>query len=142
MRLQLLVLIALSFTFACHSLSSSSETKNKHDQESVPYRGDSLFGDWKLIKRTGGFAGISTRMDSSGIGLQIGVDSIYTWEGGKLLYQESYRRARGKAIGTSGEAPLLELRNKKVAYFFIRDTLVLQDQCYDCFTHYYIRSKR
>lgn len=98
-------------------------------------------GTWILKQQTGGFAGRATTLKTE-TKLVIKNDKMRTYENGKLLSEELFKVEKGKVIQSSEPQDVLATnRIMKQSIAVKGDTLIIADQCYDCFTYRYERKK-
>jgi hypothetical protein len=110
--------------------------------------GDSPFteiqGKWDWVRSTGGVTGQTVTPDSAGYSHQ---QLLFTWDEEFVFYQDD-------TVNTQGIYSLERMEDKvylsynptsgstwpeQTVEFVEGDTLVLMDQCTDCYTHTYVR---
>lgn len=97
-------------------------------------------GTWILKQQSGGFAGKTTSPKEE-IKLIIKNDKISRYENGQLLSEEEFKTEKGKTIQSSEPKDLIvssHLRKQSIEQK--GDTLIIAEQCYDCFTFLYVRN--
>ena len=115
---------------------------------------EKLFGTWEWISSSGGFAGITTSHDSVGNTktIEFTKKGIYkSYKNGDLIEKRKFTIKKGSSIYTSDDANLIiykENLNKnknhnpnEMIRYLENDTLILYEECYDCYSNLYIRKK-
>ena len=122
----LLSLSVLLLTVACSSLKMKDNSYN---------------GTWILQKQSGGFAGRTTTPEKE-TKLVIKKDKMFSYEDGTLIAESAFNVEKGKVIQSSEPQDII-VNNKlmKQSIAVSGDTLIIADQCYDCFTYTYLRKK-
>lgn len=121
-----LPVFVLLFSMSCKSIK---------DQPS-PYE-----GKWLLVRTSGGFSGQEKPIDKEVI-LEIKNGKLTRTENGVLVLEAAFALEKGKVIETTEPADLLKSNSLiKQSITVDHDTLVLKDQCYDCYTHVYKKIK-
>lgn len=122
----LLSLSVLLLTVACGSLKMKDNSYN---------------GTWILQKQSGGFAGRTTTPERE-TKLVIKKDKMFSYEDGTLIAESAFNVEKGKVIQSSEPQDII-IGNKlmKQSIAVSGDTLIIADQCYDCFTYTYLRKK-
>lgn len=124
MKNTLLFILAITGIMSCASVK-----KQPH-----PYE-----GTWILKQQSGGFTGRTITLDKE-IKLVIKNDKISHYENGQLLLEEKVKIEKGKTIQSSEPKDILVNNNlKKQSIEQKGDTLIITEQCYDCFTFLYVR---
>lgn len=105
-------------------------------QSLIPYE-----GTWILKYQSGGFAG-KTIVPNKEIKLIIANKKISRYEDEQLLSEEDFKTIKGSTI-QSDELKDIVVNNgiSKQSIEQKGDTLIISDQCYDCFTYLYIKEK-
>jgi hypothetical protein len=103
-----------------------------------------LTGKWNWVNSTGGFAGIQQTPESTGKSRHLLIDDTHIkyYEDQELINNEGYTTGFDKVIEHTEEKEVIYSQNNKMSYTIRNDTLILKEQCYDCFTHVYIRDKK
>jgi len=98
-------------------------------------------GTWILQSKNGGFAGKITKSEKE-TKLVIKNDKMRTYEEGKLIAEIPFKIEKGKVIQSSEPQDIIAINQIKRQSIAVKgDTLILADQCYDCFTYTYLRKK-
>lgn len=108
-----------------------------------------IIGNWELIRKTGGFIGLDLTPGSDGFNpIQVEFSSNHSYSfslGDSVLIQGSYFLSKKddmiyiKYLNNDENDPG-HIFNK-FAYFESDDTLILSDDCFDCFRSTYKRIK-
>ncbi|MVZ66101.1 hypothetical protein GQF61_09550 [Sphingobacterium sp. DK4209] len=100
-------------------------------------------GNWRWIKSTGGYAGRTTTPESTNkeLHLQITKDSIFSYENGELQSARPYHLQLGKAIESQKMEWLIESGVHKTSIYRRDSVLIMNQQCYDCFSQTYVKMK-
>ena len=116
---------------------------------------DKLIGTWVWKESSGGFTGQLTTPSTAGYIKTIkfkknGIYKIY--KNGKLNGKMRFTLAHGTSIYKKGKVSIIKY--KDIRYFVNtndlitesyefggEDTLIISEECYDCFTHIFIRQK-
>lgn len=94
-------------------------------------------GTWILKQQSGGFMGRIVVPDKE-IKLVIKNNKISRYENGKLLSEEMFKTEKGKTIQSSEFKDILITNTfKKQSVERKGDTLIMAEQCYDCYTFLY-----
>ncbi len=104
--------------------------------------GAALVGTWRWLQSTGSLDGHSETPATVGYELRLQIDDAYIarYRNDSLLVRERYRLVKGQSIYSSEEVLLLRYSDGRQQSFMVAaDTLVLRDECYDCFVHVYVR---
>ena len=110
------------------------------------YNETELTGRWKWLESTGGFAGTVNNPEKAGYDeiIEFSPGSLFkVFRNDSLTVRSSYYIRPGWSV-TTGDSSLLlayDYNNIRQSYFIRSDTLILRDECYDCFTSTYIRIK-
>lgn len=109
---------------------------------------DALYQTWEWASSEGGHTGGKTALKNTGL------SKIYTFkkDGTYLHYKNRKMVPAGKfqlsndfSIFIKGKLPMIELagKDRKMSYMFNgRDTLILSEECYDCYKHVYVRKSK
>ena len=96
-------------------------------------------GTWILEQKSGGFAGMTTKPENE-TNLVIKNNTIKKYENGKLVSEDSFEVEKAKTIQSTELQDVIVTSNIiKQSISVSGDTLILADQCYDCFTYIYKR---
>lgn len=96
-------------------------------------------GTWILKSKSGGFAGMTTKPDNE-VKLVIKNDKIKRYEDGKLISEDAFKVEKAKVIqSTEPQDVIVTPSIMKQSISVSGDTLVIADQCYDCYTYLYVR---
>ncbi len=101
-----------------------------------------LVGNWRWLQSTGGLDGHSETPATAGYEQRLQIDDTYIarYRNDSLLVRERYRLIKGQSIYSSKEVLLLRYSDgRQQSFLLANDTLVLRDECYDCFVHVYVR---
>ncbi len=120
----------------------------------IPKGYEPIIGKWKWWFSCCGYGGIRIDPSTEGYELELsfnrnGVLKIY--KNGKLHERLICKFEKHKSIYTGKDEYMLACHNSRLdpkswyinvlqsIVFHGRDTLILREECYDCFAHYYIR---
>lgn len=118
------LLLTLALTFSCGALKKDKDGYN---------------GTWILQNKSGGFAGKTTLPDHE-VKLVIKNDKIKYFEKGKLISEDVFKVEKAKVIqSTEPQDVIVSKKLMKQSINVSGDTLVIADQCYDCYTYLYVR---
>lgn len=108
-----------------------------------------LIGSWNWLYSAGGFAGTTSTPQSTGETKRIEFDSdnyLRVFVNGQLKTDQKFTVEKGKSIASRDS--VLLLRNgfgvtgmRQSIRFRTSDTLILFDECYDCYSHHFSRIK-
>jgi len=102
-----------------------------------------LKGRWNWISSSGGYARMTYTPESTGTTkqLKIGINKIYFYENNNRKEKTKYRMIKSTSIYSRRNAELIETKSSDIRQSFeIRnDTLILREECFDCFTHMYTK---
>ena len=112
-----------------------------------------IFGRWKWLYSTGGWAGGCLSPSSEGYQLEIEFkqNGIYKeFKDGRMVKRLNFRFEKRPSIYSADEKyvvvyylPVIPHKFQTPAYqsfyFYGTDTLVLNDECYDCYSHVFVR---
>ena len=105
----------------------------------------SLYDTWEWVSSFGGFAGMPINIE------KLGFSDTYTFKengtyshskNGKKLPDGKFKLSNDVSIFIKGKMPMIQFDNgnRKMSYSFNGlDTLVLAEECYDCYKHTYVR---
>jgi len=112
-----------------------------------------LIGKWQWIESSGGMAGeiMNPKTEKYQIQIEYSKKGMFKqWKDDQLEYSYKYQVKKGKSI-FSQEADLIisytPKPNSKIALisdsfeFIGKDTLMLKNECYDCFARLFVRKK-
>ena len=116
---------------------------------------EKLFGKWTWLQSSGGISGNLKSPKSEGYtnSIEFSDKGIYkTFKDGKQANKMKYSLSEGKSIYLPGKGIIIEFKNvglfdkdnaplKQSIQFFGNDTLFLSEECYDCYSHLYVREK-
>jgi hypothetical protein len=116
---------------------------------------EKLFGKWMWIQSSGGIGGNSKSPKTEGYSnsIEFSDKGIYkTFKDGKQTDKMEYSLSEGKSIYLPGKGTIIEFKDiglfdkdntplKQSMQFFGNDTLFLSEECYDCYSHLYVREK-
>lgn len=130
------VVIGLIFIIACH--------KDKERDIVTTEAPEALIGTWNWLYSSGGFAGITETPQSTGEIKKIEFDresNFRTYVNNVLKIENKYRVEKGKTITSRDSVPILttSIGLRQSISFRTADTLILFDECFDCFEHYFKR---
>lgn len=98
-------------------------------------------GTWILQQQSGGFAGMTIRPEKESL-LVIGKGIIERYENGILISKEPFKVEKAKVIqSTEPQDVIATDRIMKQSVSVTGDTLILTDQCYDCYSYLYIKKR-
>lgn len=106
-----------------------------------------LYGVWQWVSSKGGYTGGKTALKNTGMSKVYCFknDGSYTQsKKGKMVPGGKFKLTNGASIFIKGILPMIELsdRERKMSYTFVGcDTLILSEECFDCYKHTYIRKK-
>lgn len=104
---------------------------------------DALIGKWGLFAKSGGIRGNTETFDTEPKSIiEFTPDHKYKmFDGDSLKMVTSYHFVESKSIFTQKSTSLLKIENSFISqsYSIHGDTLVLSDECYDCFSRSYKR---
>jgi hypothetical protein len=119
-------------------------TKEKTGSVSGP---STLIGKWNWVFSSGGFIGTTYTPKSTGesIKIEFDADSVYKeYMNDTLRIQCNFHLVKSKSMWSQDSTLLLKLDISSMMENFkilSRDSLILMDECYDCFESLYIRIK-
>jgi hypothetical protein len=116
---------------------------------------EKLFGKWTWIQSSGGIGGNlkSPKTEGYSNSIEFSDKGIYkTFKDGKQTDKMKYSLTEGKSIYLPGKGIIIEFKDiglfdkdntplKQSMQFFGNDTLFLSEECYDCYSHLYVREK-
>ena len=128
---KLLCLSPILLLFACASTQTNTDKAPK------------IEGNWRWIETTGGFAGITkTPENSSDIKhLQITKDSVFAYDRGELQYAQAYKLTLAQSQLSNKTEWLLHEDPMRTFISRQDSVLVLKEDCFDCFTHKYVKMR-
>lgn len=101
-----------------------------------------LVGNWRWLHSTGGLDGRMETPATTGYEQRLQIDDtrIARYRNDSLLAREGYHLVKGQSIYSREEALLLRYSDGRQQSFMVAaDTLVLRDECFDCFVHVYVK---
>ena len=129
-----IMLIWVFFSGCRKDISSSPNPESKE-----------IFGTWVWVQSSGGFTGHTINPSTVGYSgtVEFNKNGIYkTYKDGNQKEEGKYSLIEGKSIYTTTTAHLIKYEDD-ITYQSInlerKDTLILSDECYDCYRHVYIR---
>ena len=114
---------------------------------------DQLFGTWRWVSSSGGFAGTTqTAEDGKNKTLEFRKNGICVADDGQGRNKMEFSLSEGPTIFSTEPGALMTYKDKglrKTSTLMVTqsvvfqgpDTLLLRDECYDCFGHLYVRQK-
>ncbi|MBA5793328.1 hypothetical protein H1R17_02945 [Flavobacterium sp. xlx-214] len=118
------LLLTLALTFSCGVLKKDKDGYN---------------GTWILQNKSGGFTGRTTQPDQE-VKLVIKNDKIKYFENGKLVSEDVFKVEKAKVIqSTEPQDVIVSKKLMKESISVQGDTLIISQQCYDCYTFMYTR---
>jgi len=126
-----LILLLLPLLLSCSS--------NKNAGSKPP----KIIGNWQWLETTGGFAGIKKTPESTNQikNLQITKDSIFYYDNGELTSSQPYKLQLAKSMLSKKTEWQLNETISKVFIHRQDSTLILREDCFDCFSHKYVKMK-
>lgn len=100
-----------------------------------------ITGHWEWVSTTGGFAGRTSTPATSHKtqGMQITPDSLFYYQSGELERAAAYRLIQAESNLSHTDGWMIEGSDRKVFVERKDSTLILKEDCWDCFTHTYHR---
>mgnify|MGYP006323627665 CR=1 FL=1 len=96
-------------------------------------------GTWILQQQSGGFAGMTIKPDKE-TKLIIKGDKLKRYIDGKITSEEPFKIEKAKVIhSTEPQDVIVSNKLMKEAIMVKGDTLIILQQCYDCYTFMYVR---
>lgn len=125
--------LLIPLVFSCGRLEESSQK-------------ELLIGNWEWISSTGGINGKTETPISTGknIILSFTKDSIKIFENGNLKYKNIYNFSLEKSLLDNKIKEMINYKNEIKTSYQIQNsnTLILTDDCFDCFTSSYRKTTR
>lgn len=109
---------------------------------------DAFYQTWEWASSEGGYAGKKTSLKNSGLHktYTFKKDGTYLYyKNGKMVPGGKFKLSNGVSIFVKGKLPMIELAgsDRKMSYSLKdKNTLVLSEECYDCYRHTYIRKTK
>ena len=125
-----IIFISILIAFMGCSSSNNSELKSQ------------LIGKWKWIESSGGIDGRTKKPESTGnnITIEFTRTKKKTFVNGNLEFEMKYEIRSGSSIRTTEKTDLLVYENGPIHSVLIEgNSLVLYEECYDCFQHNYLK---
>ena len=104
-----------------------------------------LVGKWKWIESSGGIDGRTETPASTGnvITIEFTLATMKTFVNGKLESEVRYEIQSGSSIRTKEKTDLIVYENGTTHSVVLEgNSLVLFEECYDCFQHNYLKIKK
>jgi len=106
----------------------------------------SLAGNWQWISSSGGITG-QDRQTPAGTKIEVTIqftsnNRFIRYENGIKTRETTYTLQKGKSIyDASGQSNLISMDNSSIRYTYRLENneLYLLEECYDCYTHHYVR---
>lgn len=104
---------------------------------------EALYQTWEWVSSEGGYAGGKTSLNNTGMSkvYSFKKDGSYSYyKNGKMAPAGKFNLSNDVSIFIKGKAPMIKLGNsdRKMSYTFKdKNTLILQEECYDCYKHTY-----
>ncbi len=109
---------------------------------------EGVYGNWNWISSSGGFAGIEKSPESEGYeqGLTISESGVFSiFRADTLAFQHNFSIVEEESIIHNKSRLMLTFEGDDMIdqSFVIKgnDTLILVEECWDCFIHKYVREK-
>lgn len=105
---------------------------------------DNLIGKWEWVKSSGGIAGVTKTPEntSSEIMVEFTTEKFIKFMNGDTIQEISYKIEIGKSIRKTEDTNLIIYEDGRIQSYEINgSTLLLFDECYDCFQNEYIREE-
>lgn len=115
---------------------------------------EKLFGKWTWIQSAGGWGNFKSPQTEGYTSIvEFSNKGIYkTFKDGKQSDKMKYSLSESKSIYLPGKGIIIEFKDvglfdkdnaplKQSIQFFGNDTLFLSEECYDCYSHLYVREK-
>ena len=128
---KLSLILGLPFIIACASSQGTGAKPPK------------IIGNWQWIETSGGFAGITKTPESTNSikHLQITKDSIFYYDNGELSNAQPYKLELAMSQLSNKNEWQIDETVSKVFVHRQDSTLVLVEDCFDCFSHKYVKMK-
>jgi hypothetical protein len=123
------------FTFILIALIGCSNSNNSELKSQ-------LIGKWKWIESSGGIDGRTETPESTGnaVTIEFTHTTIKTFVNGNLESEVNYEIQSGSSIRTTEKTDLIVYENRTIQSVLIEgNSLVLFEECYDCFQHNYLK---
>lgn len=113
-----------------------------------------LIGKWNWVETSGGFAGSITNPSTEGMNMQMEFKkngTVLNYKNNTLSSQAKYKLVLGQSNFTAEKSYLINYVDKKGLKMDIKndfyefkgnDTLVLREECFDCYTRIFVRLKK
>lgn len=101
-----------------------------------------LKGEWIWVESSGGIAGTTISPETTGEqrALVINETSIKNYVNGILVLERAYHIEKGSTIRSTKEVDLIVYEyDWKQSFEIASNSLILYDECYDCFQSNYIK---
>jgi len=117
-------------------------------ENTIPSTGPSkLAGKWNWVYSCGGLAGTTYTPKTEKKTVMIEYDTNFTYryyENDTLKHESQYHIIKDRSIFSRDSSLIIvnNLSSMRQSYAILsNDTLILRDECYDCFEHLYTRIK-
>ncbi len=127
------IFIVILIAFMGCSSSDNSELKSQ------------LIGKWKWIESSGGIDGRTVTPESTGnaVTIEFTRTIMKTFVNGNLESEINYEIQVGRSIRTTQKTDLIVFENGTIQSVLLAgNSLVLFEECYDCFQHNYLKVKK
>jgi len=117
-------------------------------ENNIPSTGPSaLAGKWNWVSSSGGFAGqtYTPKTEKKTIRIEYDTNFVYRYYVNDTLKSETrYQLVKGRSIYSQDSTLIIVNKLSSIRQSYAiqhNDTLILRDECYDCFEHLYTRIK-
>lgn len=140
MKSKIFIIVLLSVIIVS---CTKDKTVNNKSYIDVP---TTLIGSWNWLYSSGGFAGVTYTPETTGEvrKIEFDADNNFKYYVNDILKSEhTFHIEKSKSITGQDSALIITnlLWSRQSITFRTSDTLILLDECYDCFGHCYIRIK-
>lgn len=98
-------------------------------------------GTWILQQQSGGFAGITTKPEKESL-LVISKGIMEQYENGTLISKRPFMVEKARVIQSTELQDVISTdKIMKQSISVTGDTLILTDQCYDCYSYLYVKKQ-
>lgn len=101
-----------------------------------------LLTEWDWVSSIGGFAGTISTPATTGenVSIEFTKSTYRKYVDGDLRVEMNYNHANGESIYSAETVPIITYHNNwRQSYTIKGDTLFLNDECFDCFGHVYVK---